>query len=928
MIQRKEYHLKKETILDDRYVIGDVLGEGGFGITYEAVNSNNGHRVAIKEYFCRDYMYRDSSRSNTVVLTGSAEAGRFESDKARFLKEARTLRDFSGLPGIVKALDQFEENGTACLVMDLLEGETLKKSISDHGPLEAETAFRMMLPVIKTLAEIHKAGVIHRDISPDNIMVGSDGKLTLMDFGAAKEFSSSETTHSMIYKDGYAAREQLDERGQLGPWTDIYSLCATLFFSITGQAPLDSLQRVLHDEQEKPSALGIRIPPEAEDILMKGLRLRENERWQSMDELCSAITAVYPDKDPDAEARRRKWRRFITAAAVLAAAVILFFTLRYYRDHEVEFRFRNIETETTILKKPDGMTDPDFVKCSDIIRGRVEAFSGKNNYLWNSGDGRIEFTVPLELYGEMDPNRLTQEYICRPMAAAFATEDGGIFADADEGEIENAVIIEGELPGLERARFNLPSEGTYPYLELTLSERIAGDAGGLLDEEMALCYMTMDYVTHPNYHYYWRCLTKGDGRTLFIVDTELQNSHIRDLFLYDLLHARTTDTLEAETSWPVRWENPETSLLAGKYQCQESDFEGKTVLFAYDSSTDKRGQVYSLISVMKDRLDSLEAPYAFGVSKMDSGRYIVKISSDSINELEARILGSSSSVSVCSTWDSLSSIYSTEISPDESNGWQTLSVLETVSLDGEEYIRYNMRDYEKDSINESLRTLAGEEDPWIYLCADSYYRRIVGKAETADALQTAEDGYILFRLPDAVSDRYGEITAFLLACARENPYSSASLADWQYLDEDGRISGSSLSLRFTGFEDAEAAADKLSAEFSDENTEISLNYSGGDLDISISGLDSADFPVNGLSALKEILMDSGIDSGVFSQIDCTLTRSGDNSSKMLNFSKNAGLKLMGFSFFKTGLSDEEWDAAVDYLTNDPFYSKRSPEGFA
>ena len=160
----KRYQLKPDTILDGRYRIGRVLGEGGFGITYEGVNQRIGMRVAIKEFFCRDYMDRDNEASEAVFLSEPGMQERFLSEKHKFLKEARILSDFSSEDEVVHINDYFELNGTAYIVMAYLDGKTLRQYVGENGPFDHETLFRKFKPLLATLEKIHETGLIHREI--------------------------------------------------------------------------------------------------------------------------------------------------------------------------------------------------------------------------------------------------------------------------------------------------------------------------------------------------------------------------------------------------------------------------------------------------------------------------------------------------------------------------------------------------------------------------------------------------------------------------------------------------------------------------------------------------------------------------------------------------------------------------------------------
>lgn len=290
-IQKKTlpHQLPAGTLIDGRYRVEGVLGEGGFGITYLGYNQKLGMPVAIKEYFPQGTTYRDTSGSNEVYVGSEDAESFFEHGKERFLSEAKTLVRFNSEPGIVSVMDFVEENKTAYLIMEFLDGETLQQYLKRHGKMSATETFSMLEPMMRTLEKVHAAGVIHRDISPDNIMRLKNGQLKLMDFGAAREFVDENRSMSIMLKKGYAPAEQYRRKGEQGPWTDVYALCATIYRCITGVTPTDSLDRMSGEELKKPSELGADIPPAYEGLLMYGMTLHQKDRCQNMTELLSLL---------------------------------------------------------------------------------------------------------------------------------------------------------------------------------------------------------------------------------------------------------------------------------------------------------------------------------------------------------------------------------------------------------------------------------------------------------------------------------------------------------------------------------------------------------------------------------------------------------------------------------------------------------------
>ena len=295
-MKRNLHYLRKETRLIGRYTIKSVLGQGGFGITYLGMDELYQRKVAIKEFFPQGIVTRNIEYQDTVTVTFVGEKDNYEKGKERFLKEARTMAKFSKDEGIVKALDFFEINNTAYIVMEYLEGITLKQYLRENQRIAPEDLIELLVPLIESLDEIHSQGMIHRDISPDNIMVLPDGRIKLMDFGAARDYTEfGEKSLSIVLKPGYAPPEQYQTHGVQGPWTDIYALCATMYKCITGENPPDAIERVMDDSLKKISEFGIAIPPQEEAAIIKGMSVSAKDRYQDIKDFCEDLYGGYEE---------------------------------------------------------------------------------------------------------------------------------------------------------------------------------------------------------------------------------------------------------------------------------------------------------------------------------------------------------------------------------------------------------------------------------------------------------------------------------------------------------------------------------------------------------------------------------------------------------------------------------------------------------
>ncbi len=264
------------------YEIVSVLGQGSFGITYRARDVTLNRDVAIKEYLPTSLALREGG--TTVVPRSTELAGEFVWGRDRFLEEARTLAKFGRAPAVVRVHDFLEANGTAYMVMELVQGETLDHRIKRDGSLPSKAIERLLYPLLDGLEQVHGIGFLHRDIKPSNIILDAMGNPTLIDFGASRAAMAGRTTAmTAIFTPGYAAAEQFTSTRQ-GPWTDIYGLSATIYDAITGKPPPSAFDRLLDDAYEPLAKL--RPTGFSLDLLKgidAGLAVRGDDRPQTID---------------------------------------------------------------------------------------------------------------------------------------------------------------------------------------------------------------------------------------------------------------------------------------------------------------------------------------------------------------------------------------------------------------------------------------------------------------------------------------------------------------------------------------------------------------------------------------------------------------------------------------------------------------------
>ena len=408
----ESFALKPGTILDGKYLVGEMLGQGGFGITYIGFDLLLEQKVAIKEYYPMSTGMVSRDGHSTVVWS-SAMMGKTGTQKGfdSFLKEARKMAKLGGIPGVVGVKSVFIQNETAYIVMDFIEGETLLKKLQKNGPMDFDGCVRLMTPIMQALAEVHRHGIIHRDISPDNIMVRPDGKLILLDLGAAKDLDiqgndGSVQSSQMVAKHGFSPIEQYSKSGNVGPWTDIYAMAATIYYCCTGILPPSATDRMIEDTL----TCCPRLTKEQFDVLAFCMSVLPQNRPQDMDALLQivahpagntlpvrdvpkteAVSPETPFSPPPVPSRRPlpKWMIPGVAAAVAVIALAISIgsggkksapSVKAPAAQAVATEPAPIETipmETFVMAKPDSAYDYGTYDSAELVK---TPFWGQEQY--------------------------------------------------------------------------------------------------------------------------------------------------------------------------------------------------------------------------------------------------------------------------------------------------------------------------------------------------------------------------------------------------------------------------------------------------------------------------------------------------------------------------------------------------------------------
>lgn len=329
-------HLFPETVLAGRYMIGQVLGFGGFGITYKAWDRKLETVVAIKEYYPSGLVNRIPGTKEVIVFAGS-KIKEYSYGLSRFLEEARNTAKFRSHKNIVSVYEYFEANNTAYIVMEYLDGISLSGFLKDNA-LDLDESINIVTCVASALNKLHSCGIIHRDISPDNIFLCLNGSVKLIDFGAARFSNREEKQLTIILKPGFAPPEQYEKISAQGPWTDIYALGATLYYMVTGRKPEESTDRKTNDTLVPPDELNPEIPEFISNAILKAMALETHLRFDNVDDFSQAVTGQKTVVSLTMERKRRRMKRFagITAATMAVVLTSSLLVSRLIKQKEAE----------------------------------------------------------------------------------------------------------------------------------------------------------------------------------------------------------------------------------------------------------------------------------------------------------------------------------------------------------------------------------------------------------------------------------------------------------------------------------------------------------------------------------------------------------------------------------------------------------------
>ncbi len=335
-----KYHLYPGTVIADRYIIGTVIGHGGFGVTYVAWDTQLGMKTAIKEFYPAGLVNR-SLLTMDLINMGADSEQEYHAGIDRFLEEAKTIAQFNKESNIVHVYDYLRANNTAYIVMEYVEGETLESYLKQYpeGRMPVEEAIELAKKIACALKVIHKGGTIHRDISPGNIMICENRDIKILDFGAARLFTAEKSQSlSVILKPGYAPPEQYASRTKQDERTDLYALGAVLYRMVIGKVPPEALERTKENDMTRPGILRQDLPSWVDRIIMKAMALDPAERFHNASEFEEALNrGVFFQKPEDTSSEREESATNIIMIVVWILLLIgIFYGVNWYTNLTVK----------------------------------------------------------------------------------------------------------------------------------------------------------------------------------------------------------------------------------------------------------------------------------------------------------------------------------------------------------------------------------------------------------------------------------------------------------------------------------------------------------------------------------------------------------------------------------------------------------------
>lgn len=370
--EQEAYYLAPGTVVGGKYIVGRALEYGGFAVNYIGMDAGQGRKVMIREYLPSDFTTRSAGEKEITIYSGDA-LEQFEQGLAAFLNEGNEIQRLGALKGIASVYDCVAENDTGYVITEYLEGRTLGDVLNEGTTYSAKETHRLACTILTGLSKLHNVSVAHCDISPENIMLTEDGQVKLVNFGAARYATSSNSKSlAVILKQGYAPEEQYRSRGEKGPWSDVYSVAAVMYRMMTGKVPDESVERALTDKLTEPSKLGVQIPEPMEHALMNALNVFQRDRTPSagvfLQELNSSQVKRKKVKIKSDSGKFPLWAKGLVAGLLCAALAGGIFV---YKNRDTEVEVTENKDSTSMLN----VTGKPLQEAQDMLKneGLAEA---------------------------------------------------------------------------------------------------------------------------------------------------------------------------------------------------------------------------------------------------------------------------------------------------------------------------------------------------------------------------------------------------------------------------------------------------------------------------------------------------------------------------------------------------------------------------
>lgn len=695
----EQQSLHEQTIVDGKYRILSVRSASPDGFLYDAENLLIGKDILLKEYYPRNEAFREGECVRCLPEFES----RFVLCKKRFLREARTIRDFQKLPGIAGVTDIFEANGTVFCVIEMSTGRSLyEEESAGKLPMSPEQAFRGMIPVLEALERIHDSGFIHRTISPKSVRVTESGGFQIFDFGVPRERSMNDTATRRLRTDelnGYTPPERFGGGMEQGPWSDLYSVSAVLYYCVTGKEPVNVYERMLGEHLAMPSEMGITIVPALEKILEKGMALDREKRYQSAREMLYDIRTVFPEEETKQQKKKKIIRILLAAVAIMLVVVGGIFL--YLHSHPEILKFAGVETETVLIIAEEGASDEDWA----IVRQRAEVLAGTGGCVWRRDGQTATAIFPSSIFREKGSRSMLRYYLTEPWKLVSSYNASDESEESIEIQALDVEIADGEMPGLdlflavyggEKCSEFMAGKAQRSYLKVTVQRntvamlrsgmaRLADyreeqdpEHEGVFANSIVMLRAGTDYAVR-----YSNGTSSSDDTELFwygvsenyipfsiesdsVIDLTgyMQSEPYMRLMAWNMTHDGPDAEFEVYAEERVVWDDPGESIYSGENQKGDSYPIQNPVYLTYlpswntdDPEKPKLGDWYRKFYGFKEMLDKLHTPYAIGVDADNDREIVVKISANSIPYFYAEEMDQGSNIGWSCGWSRIVNEY-------------------------------------------------------------------------------------------------------------------------------------------------------------------------------------------------------------------------------------------------------------------------------